>query len=519
MGNTLVAATHGRGVFTVGVSVVGGAIQLSSTTYNVNENGTSATITATRVGGTTGAVGISYATSNGTAAAGSDYTTATGTLSWADGDGADKTFVVPITDDSTYEGNETINLTLSTPTGGAILGAPSTAVLTVVENDPEPFGVIQFSAATYSVNEAGATATITATRTSGSSGAVGVSYATSNGTATAGSDYTTTSGTLSWATGDAASKTFTVPILNDSVFEGANETVNLTLTTPTGGATLGTQTTAVLTIVENDAAGVTVTQSGGTTTVTEGGATDSYTVVLTSQPLASVTITPTANSQLTVLPAPLTFTTADWNVAQTVTVTAVDDTFAEGSHSGSVTHAATSADAAYQGIAIGGVTATITDNDAVGFTVTPTSGLVTTEAGGTATFTVKLNSTPTANVSIGLSSSDTTEGTVLPTTLTFTPANALTAQTVTVTGVDDTIVDGALAYTIVTGAATSTDSGYNGVNAADVAVSNSDNDVAGITVTPTSGLVTSEAGGTATFTVKLNSTPSANVTIGLSTSD
>ena len=69
-----------------------------------------------------------------------------------------------------------------------------------------------------------------------------------------------------------------------------------------------------------------------------------------------------------------------------------------------------------------------------GITVSPTSGLVTTEAGGTATFTVALTSTPSANVTIGLTSSDTTEGTVSPPSLTFTPADALTPKTVTVTG-------------------------------------------------------------------------------------
>ena len=70
---------------------------------------------------------------------------------------------------------------------------------------------------------------ITVTRTGGSSGAVGVSYATSNVSATAGSDYTSTSGTLSWANGNTASKTFSIPIINDSVYGEGNETVNLTL--------------------------------------------------------------------------------------------------------------------------------------------------------------------------------------------------------------------------------------------------------------------------------------------------
>ena len=76
-----------------------------------------------------------------------------------------------------------------------------------------------------------------------------------------------------------------------------------------------------------------------------------------------------------------------------------------------------------------------------------------------------LNTQPTADVTIALSSSDTTEGTVGPASLTFTTANWNVAQTVTVTGVDDAVVDGAVGYTIVTAAAVSTDPNYTGVNA------------------------------------------------------
>src|SRR5207244_622768 len=115
----------------------------------------------------------------------------------------------------------------------------------------------------------------------------------------------------------------------------------------------------------------------------------------------------------------------------------------------------------------------------------PISGLVTTEAGGTTAFTVVLTSQPTANVSIGLSSSNTAEGTIAPASLTFTSANWSVAQTVTITGVDDFVADGDVAYTIVTAAAVSADAGYNGLNAADVSVTNTDNDAAGITVSPT----------------------------------
>src|SRR5256712_2533705 len=145
------------------------------------------------------------------------------------------------------------------------------------------------------------------------------------------------------------------------------------------------------------------------------------------------------------------------------------------------------------------------DDVSAGITVNPTSGLAWSEGVGTATFTVALTSQPTANVTIGLSSSDLTEGTVAPASVTFTPANWNTAQTVTVTGVNDFVADGNVAYTIVTAAAASTDPGYSGRDAADVGVTNTDDDTAGITVAPTSGLTTTEGAGTATFTVALTS--------------
>ena len=89
------------------------------------------------------------------------------------------------------------------------------------------------------------------TRAGGSAGAVGVTFATSNGTATAPSDYTAVTQTVNFANGDIANKTVTIPILNDTSVE-PNETVNLALTSPTGGATLGSPSTAVLTIADND---------------------------------------------------------------------------------------------------------------------------------------------------------------------------------------------------------------------------------------------------------------------------
>ncbi len=105
-------------------------------------------------------------------------------------------------------------------------------------------------------------------------------------------------------------------------------------------------------------------------------------------------------------------------------------------------------------------------------TVSPTTGLTTTELGGTDTFSIKLNSQPTANVTIGLGSSNTIEGVISPAFVTFAPDNWNQAQTITVKGVDDKVADGNKNYTIVTSPAVSTDPKYNNLNAADVTVTN-----------------------------------------------
>ena len=112
-----------------------GYLQFSTTAFSVDENGIHAIITLIRTGGSYGAVSVDYATSDGTATAGEDYVAASGTLSWSNIDAAPKTFTVTITDDAVAEGNETISLALSFPTGGATLGSPNTATLSIIDND------------------------------------------------------------------------------------------------------------------------------------------------------------------------------------------------------------------------------------------------------------------------------------------------------------------------------------------------------------------------------------------------
>ncbi len=266
--------------------------------------------------------------------------------------------------------------------------------------------------------------------------------------------------------------------------------------------------------------GITATPTKNLLT-TEAGGTAQFTVKLSGypKPTANVTINLSSSdtTEGTISTSTLTFTPADWNVPQTVTVTGVDDALADGMQFYTINlSAATSTDPNYNGLVSGNVSVgNIDDEPGASFDV---GSVTTSEAGTTATFNAWLNTAPTGDVTLTLSSSDTTEATVSPTTLTFTPANYATPQPVTVTGVDDLVADGNIAYSIVTAPLVSADPIYNGSDPADVAGVNIDNDAAGFVIPP-DPLTVSEPNSTATFTVVLTSQPTANVTVNCVSSD
>lgn len=220
----------------------------------------------------------------------------------------------------------------------------------------------------------------------------------------------------------------------------------------------------------NPVAGLMTSETGGQAT---------FTARLNSEPTDDVTIglTSSNTAEGTVSPAGLIFSNLNWSTAQTVTVTGQDDEVQDGSQTYSIitSAAASSLDTDYNGMDVPDVSLTNMDDETAGITVTPESGLFTSENGDQATFTVRLNSEPTSDVTIGLTSSDTIEGTVNPEGLTFTSLNWSTPQTVTITGQNDYVRDGSQVYSIITAATVSLDINYNGMDAPDVSISNIDN--------------------------------------------
>jgi hypothetical protein len=130
-------------------------------------------------------------------------------------------------------------------------------------------------------------------------------------------------------------------------------------------------------------------------------------------------------------------------------------------------------------ISTGSAQGVIRNDDQPGVFVSQTSGLTTSESGGRASFTVVLTHPPLANVVISVASQDLTEGTVNVTQLVFTPTNWNFAQTVTVTGVDDSVRDGNVRYVINLGSVESSDPNYNGLAVSDVELTNQDNERGG----------------------------------------
>jgi hypothetical protein len=314
--------------------------------------------------------------------------------------------------------------------------------------------------------------------------------------------------------------TLTVQPIDDVVFD-PGEIVQLNLV-PGADYTLdAVENTASLTITDNDEVNIEITPISGLST-TEDGQTASFNVVLTSQPTANVSLElinndPTEGTLSTSL---ITFTPENWDTSQTVIITGEPDVIVDGDIIYTISTAPTvSNDPNYNGINPDDITVTNLDLDQPRVIVNPTAGLITTEAGGTATFNVVLGSQPTVNVVLPLISNNTSEGTVFPEAVTFTPEDWDLPQTIQITGVDDNVADGEINYQILTQPTISEDINYNGINPEDVTVTNEDNDTANIQVTPTTGLITSERGETANFEIILTSQPIADITIDLNSNN
>ena len=229
----------------------------------------------------------------------------------------------------------------------------------------------------------------------------------------------------------------------------------------------GDAVSVAVTVTDNDIPGVTL--SPMTLAIAEGDST-TYSVSLNTIPAGDVTVTPTSSNpdDVTVSPATLTFTAANWNIPQIVTVNAREDDDAA-SETATLSHTITG----YGNVTDGGsVAVTVTDNDIPGVTLSPMTLAIA--EGDSTTYSVSLNTAPAGDVTVTPMSSNPDDVTVSPATLTFTAANWNTPQIVTVTAREDDDATGetvTLSHTI-TGYGNVTDGGS-------IAVTVTDNDTTG----------------------------------------
>jgi len=222
-----------------------GTLALSAGTYAAAQGSGSVTISVTRSGGSAGAVSVNYLTADGTAKSGSAYTATRGTLSWSAGDASARNFAVPLIAGSTLNAAAAFSIALTGVAGGATLGTPAIATVTVQPPVITGSGTLSLPAASYVVPAGSATIGISVARTGSTTGTASVHYATSNGTAIAGTDYSATSGTLSWASGDSAAKGFAIPITGSPASTGG-KSFSVGLSGISSGATLGSPSTATI---------------------------------------------------------------------------------------------------------------------------------------------------------------------------------------------------------------------------------------------------------------------------------
>ena len=364
---------------------------------------------------------------------------------------------------------------------------------------------------TLTVTEAAGSAVVTVTTSVGFGRSLtfAVSYGDSSDSAggpDSGGDYGDAVSKLTFS-GSDLTRTISIPITDDDVDE-EDETFTVKLSLTEGDSLpdnfrLGNMTTTV-TVKDDDMAGVTVSESD--LTMAEGGE-GSYTVVLTSEPTASVTVSVSgATGDVSVSGVPLTFSVSNWNEEQTVTVSADEDLDAVRDADVTLTHAATGG--GYGAVSIGSVKVSVTENDTAGVTVSESD--MTVVEGGEGSYTVVLTSEPTGSVTVSVSGA-TGDVSVSGAPLTFSVSNWNEEQTVTVSADED--LD-AVRDADVTLTHAATGGGYGAVSIGSVKVSVTENDTAGVTVSPGSVEVTE--GSSAEYTVVLTSEPTGSVTVSVS---
>ena len=430
---------------------------------------------------------------------------------------SDATLTVNVTD------NDTPNILLYHPTNNTVI-----STLAVTEE-----GAASYRVRLATLPTAGVTVTITA------SGAVTIS---GDGGTTYGSSRTLSFTTSDWNT----PQTITVRAADDN--DLANGSATLAHAAANAGATAsdyaGISKSLPVTVMDNDTPSIVLSQTG-VLSVNEGGS-DSYTVKLSHRPAAGVTVTVTSSLTDDVTIATdgtfsdsetLSFATTNWNTPQTVTVQGATDNDLADSTGNTLSHAASntvsSMDSLFTGAATVSLSVTVTDTTTPGILLTQSGAAITaplgiTEQGSDVTYDVALSHLPKADVTVTITTSDNTAVTIdgpdsdttftNSETLTFTTGDWSTAQTVTLRAPDDGGGNTVNESVTLTHEASGAGSGYASISDATLTVNVTDDDTPNILLSATSLTVTEADSSGGSYTVRLATAPTANVTVTVTAS-
>ena len=288
-------------------------------------------------------------------ASSSDYSGVDASVTFESGE-REQTITFSATDDTVDDDGESVKLTFGTLPDGVSAGSPAETVVSITDDD-DPSVTVSFEQATYAVDE-GDTVEVKVTLSEDPERRVTIPLTKANQGGASSADYGVVPANLTFNSGDTE-QSFTFSATDDTV-DDDDESVKLGFGTLPTGVTAGSPAETVVSITDDDGAGVSVDP---TSLPIDEGSAGTYTVVLGSQPTDEVTITPNSdNGDVTMNPASLTFSTTDWSEAQTVTVTAAQDSDAVDERA-TITHVAASSDSSYSGASVSNVSVAVTDDD------------------------------------------------------------------------------------------------------------------------------------------------------------
>ena len=466
------------------------AVRVAPPSLALTEGGSSASYTVTLATTPTAAVTVTVSSGDAEAVTAAPTTLNFTTTTW----NTSQTVVLTPVADADGE-DERVAITNTAAGGG--YGESASVTATVADSDTKK---VLLSTNRVALTEGGSTGSYTVRLSTRPTTAVTVTVSNSDAGAVTAAPDTLTFTTTTWSTSQ------TVVLTPEEDGDGRDESVAISHTAANGGYGAVTVAGVTAAVADDDRA---VRVFPDSLALTEGGSSASYTVTLATTPTAAVTVTVSSGDADAVSAAPTTlnFTTTTWNTSQTVVLTPVADLDGEDE---TVAIGNTAAGGGYGESAA--VTATVADSDTKQVLLS-TTRVALTEGGSTGSYTVRLTAAPTTTVTVTVDSGDAGAVTAAPDTLTFTTATWSTSQTVVLTPEEDG--DGHDESVAISHAAAN--GGYGAVTVADVTATVADDDRA-VRVFPDS-LALTEGGSSASYTVTLATTPTAAVTVTVSSGD